>query len=141
MKPNADHYPFFEHGIPVLMFHTGLHDEYHRPGDVAKLINSAGMTRVTRLLFGMLYEMAERPAAVPGFRAAARYESPETESAVLGQTAKPADRLGVVWTEDAAADRRGSGVGRDGRFAGRACRLAGGRSHRPVRRPRHPQRR
>ena len=35
LKPNADHYPFFEHGIPVLMFHTGIHDDYHRPSDVA----------------------------------------------------------------------------------------------------------
>jgi len=138
LKPNADHYPFFEHGIPVLMFHTGLHDEYHRPGDVAKLINSAGMTRVTRLLFGMLYDMAERPAAVPGFRAVARYESPETENAVASQTARPADRLGVVWTEDAAATggvrvsdvAAGSPAERAGlrasdlvvRFAGRAIR-------------------
>jgi hypothetical protein len=102
LKPNADHYPFFEHGIPVLMVHTGLHDEYHRPSDVAKLINRQGMTRVARLLFGMVYEMAERPAAVPGFRAAARYESPDTENALLAEAAKPADRLGVVWVEDAA---------------------------------------
>ena len=83
------------------MFHTGLHDEYHRPSDVAKLINSAGMTRVTRLLFGVVYELAERPAA-PGFRAAARHETPETEKAILDQIAKPADRLGVGWIEDAA---------------------------------------
>ena len=51
LKPNADYYPFFEHDIPVLMFHTGLHDEYHRPSDVAKLINGPGMQQVTRLLF------------------------------------------------------------------------------------------
>ena len=37
IKPNADYYPFFEHDIPVLMFHTGLHDDYHRPSDVAQL--------------------------------------------------------------------------------------------------------
>ena len=122
LKPNADHYPFFDNSIPVLMFHTGLHDEYHRPGDVAKLINSVGMTRVTRLLFGMVYDMAERPAAVPGFRAAARYESPETESAVAGQTAKPADRLGVVWTEDAAAT---GGVRVSGVVAGSPAERAG----------------
>lgn len=138
LKPNADHYPFFENGIPVLMFHTGLHDEYHRPSDVAKLVNSAGMTRVTRLLFGTIYEMAQRPASAPGFRAAARYESPETEAAIVGQAAKPADRLGVVWIEDAAAAggvqvwevAAGSPAERAGlrasdrivRFAGRAIR-------------------
>ena len=102
LKPNADHYPFFQRDIPVLMFHTGLHDQYHRPSDVAKLINTGGMTQVTRLLFGLLYEMAERPATLPEFRAAAQYETPKTEKAILERVAKPADRLGVRWIEDAA---------------------------------------
>ena len=112
LKPNADHYPFVEHGIPVLMFHTGLHDQYHRPEDVAKLINAEGMRQVARLVFAMLYDMADRPAALPGFRAAGRSESPETETSILGQTVKPADRLGVVWTDDAAVTHgvRVSGV-------------------------------
>jgi hypothetical protein len=101
LKPTADHYPFFEHGIPVLMFHTGRHDDYHRPGDVAKRINGDGMTRITRLLFAMLYDLAERPAA-PSFRAAAQYESPDTEAAQVAESVKPADRLGVNWVEDAA---------------------------------------
>ncbi len=104
LKPNADHYPFFEHGIPVLMLHTGLHDNYHRPSDVAKRINTQGMSRLTRLLFGMMYEMADRPEAAPGFREIARHESPDTEKAVMSQDAKPADRLGVAWIEDAAAN-------------------------------------
>ncbi len=138
LKPNADHYPFFDRGIPVLMFHTGLHNDYHRPSDAAKLINSSGMTQVTRLLFGILYDLADRPAATPGLRAAARHETPDAEKAVLCQTAKPADRLGVGWTEDAAmvggvrvsivatgspADRAGVRVGdRIVRFAGREIR-------------------
>lgn len=102
LKPNADHYPFFDHEIPVLMVHTGLHDQYHRPSDAAKLINYPGMTRVTRLLFGMLYELADRPEPGPGFRAAARHETPDTEKALLCQVTKPTDRLGVVWIDDAS---------------------------------------
>jgi hypothetical protein len=102
LKPNADHYPFFDHGIPVLMFHTGLHDDYHRPSDVASRINRAGMARITRLLFATLYELADRPAAAPGFRAVARHETPDTEKALLEQSEKPVDRLGVGWEEDAA---------------------------------------
>ena len=101
LEARADHYSFFERDIPVLMFHTGLHDDYHRPSDVADRINKAGMERITRLLFGVVYELAERPA-VPGFRAAARHESPDTEQALLSEAGKPADRLGVGWTEDAA---------------------------------------
>jgi hypothetical protein len=102
IKPNADYFPFTEHDIPALLFHTGLHSEYHRPGDVAKLINRSGMEQVTRIVFGMIYDLADRPGPVPGFRAAARHETPETEQAVLGQKTKPADRLGVGWNEDAA---------------------------------------
>ena len=102
LKPDADHYPFFDHDIPVLLFHTGLHDEYHRSTDAAKLINGPGMKEVTRLLFRVVYELADRPATI-AFRAAARYESPETEQTILDQVPKPADRLGVEWTEDAAA--------------------------------------
>jgi membrane-associated protease RseP (regulator of RpoE activity) len=102
LKPNADHFPFFDHGIPVLMVHTGLHDQYHKPSDAAKLVNTDGMMRVTRLLFGAVYEMAERPAGAPAYRAAARHESPETEKEVLAQVVKPADRLGVFWIDDAA---------------------------------------
>ncbi len=101
LEARADHYSLFEQGIPVLMFHTGLHADYHRPSDVADRINTAGMERVTRLLFGMVYELAQRPA-VPGFRAAARYESPETQRAIESEAARPADRLGVGWTDDAA---------------------------------------
>ena len=35
---NSDHYPFFAKDIPVLFLHTGLHGQYHRPGDDADLI-------------------------------------------------------------------------------------------------------
>ena len=102
LKPNADHYPFFDQGIPVLMLHTGLHDDYHRPSDVASRINKAGMARVTRLMFATLYELAERPAAVPGYRPAARQETPETEQALVEQGEKPTDRLGIGWNEEAS---------------------------------------
>jgi hypothetical protein len=102
LKANADYYSFAERGIPVLMFHTGLHGQYHRPSDKANLINAEGMRQVTRLLFGVVYDLADRPTAVPGFREAGRHETPESEKAVPGKTAKPVDRLGIGWVEDAA---------------------------------------
>ncbi len=101
IKPNADFYPFFEHDIPVLMFHTGLHDDYHRPSDVARLINGDGMMQVTRLLFGVVYELANQPAAI-GFREASRQETDDMADALVDQAARPVDRLGVEWIEDAA---------------------------------------
>ena len=56
------------------------------------------------MLFGIMYDLANR-LATPAFRAAARNETPETEQAILDQSAeaKPADRLGIEWVEDAAA--------------------------------------
>jgi hypothetical protein len=99
LKANADHYSLFEHEIPVLLFHTGMHDNYHRSSDLAKFINTQGMREVTRMLFGVVCELANGPT--PAFRAAAREETAETEKA-LDQIEKPADRLGVGWIEDAA---------------------------------------
>ncbi len=122
IKPRADHYPFFSRGIPTLMFHTGLHDDYHRPGDVAELVNGSGMTQVTRLLFGVVCELANNPSAVPDFRAAARYETPVSERAILAQITKPADRLGVGWIEDAATT---GGVRVSTIIAGSPARKAG----------------
>jgi len=99
----ADYYPFFNRGIPVLMAHTGLHDDYHRPSDTADRIDREGMTRVTRFLFELLYDLADRSEPTPAYRAAARHESPETEKALFGRSEKPADRLGVGWKEEAQA--------------------------------------
>ena len=138
VKPNADYHPFFVQNIPILMFHTGLHDDYHRPADTANLINTTGIAQVTRLLFGLVYEMAERSSVLPEFRGDAAQETPDTEKDVLAQSAKPADRFGVTWMEDATnrggivvseimadspAERAGVQVGDCiVRFAGRAIR-------------------
>ncbi|MEX0792024.1 MAG: M20/M25/M40 family metallo-hydrolase [Pirellulaceae bacterium] len=53
MKENSDHHPFFEKSIPALMIHTGLHDDYHRPGDDPHLINFPGTLTVTELLLSL----------------------------------------------------------------------------------------
>ena len=78
LKPDADYYPFFDKGIPALLLHTGLHENYHRPSDTADLINGEGMSRVVRLLFGTVYELAESDERIP-YRKAAGRETPETE--------------------------------------------------------------
>jgi hypothetical protein len=95
MKPIADHYPFFQAGIPVLLFHTGTHDNYHRPSDTADLIDGEGMSRVVRLLFGAVYELAESDEKIP-YRQAAGRETPENEKFITQQVILPAERLGVA---------------------------------------------
>jgi hypothetical protein len=101
LKANADHYPLFEQNIPVLLFHTGMHDNYHRASDLAKFINTDGMREIDRMLFSVVYELANT-AATPAFRATAREDTPEAEREFREYSEKPADRLGISWSEDAA---------------------------------------
>jgi len=96
IKPKADHFTFFQRGIPVLMLHTGLHDQFHTPYDDAKLIEVSGMRRVTRLAFHILYELADQPR-VPVFRPAAGYETEATRESIAQQVSRPPERLGVAW--------------------------------------------
>jgi hypothetical protein len=43
---SSDHAAFYESDIPVLHYHTGTHDDYHRASDAAEKINYTGMTWV-----------------------------------------------------------------------------------------------
>jgi Zn-dependent M28 family amino/carboxypeptidase len=54
----SDQYPFYELGIPVLFFHTGLHSQYHEPSDDTWLINLDGMVEVGNLALGVLFNTA-----------------------------------------------------------------------------------
>jgi hypothetical protein len=96
LTKEADHYAFFARGIPVLLFHTGLHKEYHTPRDTAKTLDDEGLRRVTRFVFSLVCELADRPET-SHFRAKAREESEKTrKQAILGDN-KPINRLGVAW--------------------------------------------
>ena len=96
LKGNGDHWPFFDEGIPVLMLHTGLHDEYHRPTDDAHLINVEGMGRATRLLLAITYDLANCDA-VPEFRRAARQEVTSAPRPQPEESPQTPARLGVEW--------------------------------------------
>lgn len=100
---NADHYPFFQRDIPVLFAHTGLHDQYHRETDDSDLINSDGMAHVTRLLFGVTYDLAE-DVEHPKFRAACRRETaPKSDTSTKEVGAVP-QRFGVAWNPQEVHD-------------------------------------
>lgn len=75
IEEDSDHYAFIMAGIPSVMFHTGLHDQYHRPSDDPHLVNHAGMEPVTRLVFETLLAMADDPRPLPPYRAAGRNET------------------------------------------------------------------
>jgi membrane-associated protease RseP (regulator of RpoE activity) len=98
MKANSDHHPFFAKGVPVLMLHTGLHDDYHRPSDDADKINHEGASQASRFLFSMLVEVANRPEPL-AFRNQCRYEGPSDQK-LLEQPVPPRPpRLGIAWKQ------------------------------------------
>jgi Zn-dependent M28 family amino/carboxypeptidase len=56
----SDHYNFAKKDIPVLFFSTGLHTDYHEPGDTVDKIDFAKMELVTRAIYEIGYNVANR---------------------------------------------------------------------------------
>jgi len=61
----TDHVCFWQAGIPFVGFFTGLHDEYHGPGDDVGLINFPGMGRIGELALRILNRLVVMPEAPP----------------------------------------------------------------------------
>ncbi|RCS54452.1 M20/M25/M40 family metallo-hydrolase [Bremerella cremea] len=100
MTDNSDHYTFFQRSIPTLMFHTGLHDEYHRPQDDAHLINNEGIERIARLTALTVWTEANRESFQP-FRAQCRSENESERKRFEVARAVNRARLGVRWKPEA----------------------------------------
>jgi Zn-dependent M28 family amino/carboxypeptidase len=61
----SDSWPFLQHGVPAIWFHTGLHPDYHLVSDVADRINYEKMERIARLVHQLSWDLpqsATRPA-------------------------------------------------------------------------------
>ena len=56
----SDHYNFVEKDIPVLFFTTGLHTDYHTPGDVVEKIDFKKMEMITRTMYEIGLTVANR---------------------------------------------------------------------------------
>ncbi len=50
----SDHTSFYRKDIPVLFFFTGVHGDYHKPGDDAEKINFAGELQVVKLVYNIV---------------------------------------------------------------------------------------
>jgi hypothetical protein len=71
----SDHASFYEGKVPVLFLFTGLHSDYHRPGDDWQKINVEGMGRIADFAFEIIDELdsnEERPTYKGPARRAAR---------------------------------------------------------------------
>lgn len=58
----SDHWPFLQSGVPALFIHTGLHPDYHTIYDRPEKIDYAKMTRITRLVYQLSWNLARQPA-------------------------------------------------------------------------------
>jgi Zn-dependent M28 family amino/carboxypeptidase len=59
----SDHAPFYASDIPVVMFFTGLHQDYHTPDDTAEKINYTGEKRVADFAHDVIVDVANRAEA------------------------------------------------------------------------------
>ncbi|HET6637177.1 MAG TPA: M20/M25/M40 family metallo-hydrolase [Gemmatimonadota bacterium] len=57
----SDHVAFYLRQIPVLAFFTGVHEDYHRASDDVERLNLEGLLSVTRVVRGVVAELADRP--------------------------------------------------------------------------------
>jgi Peptidase family M28 len=56
----SDHYNYAKHGIPIIFYFDGEHEDYHRPGDHPDKIDYQKMEKVVRTVFVTMWELAAR---------------------------------------------------------------------------------
>lgn len=61
----SDHFHYAVNGIPIVFWFTGVHEDYHQPGDHADKIDYQKMEKISRTIFLTMWELADlkqRPA-------------------------------------------------------------------------------
>lgn len=56
-KGPSDHAPFYGANVPALFFFTGIHSDYHRPGDDIEKVNFDGVAQITTLVTRITYDL------------------------------------------------------------------------------------
>jgi hypothetical protein len=56
----SDHYNFAKNGIPSVFLFSGIHEDYHKPGDEVEKIEFDALTKRTKLAFVIAWEIANR---------------------------------------------------------------------------------
>ena len=54
----SDHYNFAKNNIPVIFYFTGVHEDYHKPGDDVEKIMFPKMAEIGKLVFHTAWEVA-----------------------------------------------------------------------------------
>jgi hypothetical protein len=56
----SDHYNFARKGIPAIFFFSGVHEDYHQPGDTPDKIDYVKSERIARHISQLVWELANR---------------------------------------------------------------------------------
>ena len=56
----SDHYNFAKHGVPIVFYFNGVHEDYHKPSDEIKKINFDLLTKRAQLVFYTGWDLANR---------------------------------------------------------------------------------
>ncbi|MEZ4900540.1 MAG: M28 family peptidase [Spirosomataceae bacterium] len=56
----SDHYNFAKNKVPVIFYFTGVHEDYHRPGDDVEKILFDKQAKIVQLVFHTAWELANR---------------------------------------------------------------------------------
>ena len=56
----SDHYNFAKHGIPVIFYFSGVHEDYHAPGDDFEKILYGKTAKIGQLVFHTAWELLNR---------------------------------------------------------------------------------
>jgi hypothetical protein len=56
----SDHYNFAKMGVPVIFYFTGVHEDYHRPGDDVEKILFDKQSMIVKLVFHTAWELVNR---------------------------------------------------------------------------------
>jgi Iap family predicted aminopeptidase len=114
----SDHSAFYGAGVPVLFFHTGTHEDYHRPGDTADKIDADGMAAVAALGARAVTRLADGPRPVYAKVAPPRGRERRGDGArgaffgIMGDSRAPGDGVRVASVvPDSAAARAGLAAG------------------------------
>jgi Peptidase family M28/PDZ domain len=99
MTDNSDHWSFYQANLPVVMFHTGLHEDYHRPSDDSPKLNVEGIQRIAQLLLTTVLELADADGRLR-FRTRSQQEFKSMRSVAEAALAPPSGRLGVRWPNE-----------------------------------------
>ncbi len=94
MKADSDHWSFFLRSIPTIMFHTRLHENYHRPSDDPPTVNAAGIEAVSRVVLLTVLELADGETSSK-FRAESRREHQGTRAWLEQPVAPQPPRYGI----------------------------------------------